>query len=364
MRSLLLSIFLFFSIIGSLLSQGNNPFELKNRKQQTPKEQEVTPTEIVAPPVNSPEPIETPNPPADTDKASDNPFNLNRPEPGSSTPEPSIAIVDPSDSKPKGNPFDIGGKTKANSTKAPVNPELATNKPTTSGSSQVIIRKKVGKQEGQQQTFLFWTILGLLFTGTLVFILFQPFIAKSYRAFTNDNMLKLLQRENNGRITFPYIILYAFFFINAGIFIYLASTHFGFVRSGYGSFLLKCIFGIAAFFIIKHLLLSFLSAIFQINKEIEQYTFTIVVFSIILGIVLVPFNVLTAFSTTTISQIAFYGAFIVIGLFYLFRFFRSLFIASKFIALSKFHFFMYLCTIEIAPIAILIKVLMNSSGVQ
>ena len=109
-------------------------------------------------------------------------------------------------------------------------------------NQETVIRTKAGKQEGQQQTFLFWTILGLLFIGTLVFVLFQPFLRKSYRAFTNDNMLKLLQRENGGSITFPYIILYTFFFINAGVFTYLACTHFGLVRENFGSFLLKCIY--------------------------------------------------------------------------------------------------------------------------
>jgi len=39
-----------------------------------------------------------------------------------------------------------------------------------------------------------------------------------------------------------------------------------------------------------------------------------------------------------------------------------LFIGSKFLSTNRFHFFMYLCTVEIAPLFILLKVINNSIG--
>jgi len=115
-------------------------------------------------------------------------------------------------------------------------------------------------------------------------------------------------------------------------------------------------------FTCKHLALNIISNVLPISKDIKQYSFTIVIFGIILGLLLIPANVLIAFGSPGMTKILIYGSLTSILLLYLFRILRSLFIASRYITLHKFHFFMYLCTVEIAPLAVLVKAILLKTG--
>ena len=75
-------------------------------------------------------------------------------------------------------------------------------------------------------------------------------------------------------------------------------------------------------------------------------------------------SIFIAFAPSNLKLILIYLAFILIIGIYSFRVLRSLFLASKYISLHKFHFFMYLCTIEIAPVLILAKIIMLLTGIQ
>ena len=43
---------------------------------------------------------------------------------------------------------------------------------------------------------------------------------------------------------------------------------------------------------------------------------------------------------------------------------RGLFLASKYLSFHKFHFFMYLCTVEIAPVLVVVKLLLLKAGIH
>jgi hypothetical protein len=120
-----------------------------------------------------------------------------------------------------------------------------------------------------------------------------------------------------------------------------------------------CIGGISLIFILKHILLKIVGAIFPIEKELGTYSFTIIVFQIILGIALLPFMIFIAYGTEELIPYAIYGAFIMIGIFYIYRSLRGLFIGNRFLAYHKFHFLLYICTVEIAPLVVLLKVLLS-----
>ncbi len=298
----------------------------------------------------------------------ENPFDLKHRD------RPNINAVDPEEK----NPFDLEGKTIENtpapinnssnpfdlkriaptdhSTKIPKTTEAVAPKKTTSSNQSPINSKN--------KNFLFWVILSMMVLVTLLATLFKSQLNGIYRAFLNDNMLKLKIREQAGVIGLPYLLLYLFFFFSASVFCYLLLQSRGVNLSSNIKLLGYCFAAITGIFVIKHFVLSFLSYVFPISKSINQYNFTIIVFSIVLGIFLVPFNLVIAYGPENLSSSLIFGAILVIILTYMFRAVRSLFIASSYVAFHKFHFFMYLCTVEIAPVLILVKIFFSQTGIQ
>ncbi len=219
------------------------------------------------------------------------------------------------------------------------------------------------EKESNYRRFLFITVLVMLIFLTLVVTIFRLLIGKIWQAFLNDNLLNQLLREQSAGMTLAYSILYVVFFMNAGLFAYLALRHLEIepAKSNFAS-LLVCTGAITGFFLIKHLVLYLISAIFPVAKEVGSYQFTIVVFNIIIGFFLAPLILLIAYAPAEMTHYVIYGTFLLLVLAYLFLSLRGLFIANRFIAWHKFHFLLYLCTVELAPIMVIIKLVISSGG--
>ncbi len=258
----------------------------------------------------------------------------------------------PTEEKKSGNPFDINKSSE----------KITSLEKTISESPPPIKNENTPKGE-ETSGFLFWALLLMMIFLALEITFFKSLIGKVYRAFTNDNILKLLHREQRNIIAFPYLLLYIFFFVSFGIFSFLTFHYFGFVPKSL-SVLLYCIVGLSLIFLIKHILLKIVELIFPVQKEIKQYSFSLVVFSSILGFALVPFNIIVAFASPSIAKLALYGGLITIFGIIVFCILRGLFIASKYLSFHKFHFFLYLCTVEIAPALVIIKILLLKAGIH
>ena len=226
---------------------------------------------------------------------------------------------------------------------------------------QVYQRKKpisAKEKTALYRRFLFATIMAMLVILTLVLTIFRIFIAKIWKAFLNDNILSQLLREREAGATIGYLILYLIFFINAGIFTFLALKYYHVkLPPSHLQALLLCIGGITLFYAAKHALLAIVRYVFPVEKEVARYNFTVMVFNIVTGIFLAPMILFAAYSSEPVNGLIIQ---LTIGLFagvLAFRALRGLFIANRLFAWHKFHFFLYLCAVELAPLLVTFKLL-------
>ena len=309
-----------FGCMGLFAQQGNNPFELPGR---------ITPTEKVDQPTNLPDTIPS------TQPSTQNPFEIKNDSTTEST-------VKKTTTNPN-NPFEIK--------KTDLSKPKITVAPLTKKSATTITEPLSGK-------FKLWMTILLVTILTVLVNVYKSVLAKVYRSFLNNNFLKMVHRDYGTVTMIPYLILYAFSLILIGTFLFVVLTHYkiAFFSAPILN-LLGCVGGVFAIFIIKHVALQILGSIFPISKEIEQYSFTIIIFGIIIGFFLLPAILLISYAPPNLTTTVIYGTFIAIGMVYLYRILRSLFIGLKYISLHKFHFFVYLCTIEIAPLLVLAKLI-------
>lgn len=210
-----------------------------------------------------------------------------------------------------------------------------------------------------RRMLLILTLSSLLLLTILV-TFFRTHLIRAYRAFLNDNMLTHLQRERDSGGALPYFLFYGLFFFNAGFYAFLLARYFGLsIPATPWPAFLSAAAVVAIFFLGKHLLLSIMGGIFPVRKEAKLYSSTMMTFNIILGILLIVANLMIAYSSESNLTLAVYGSLGLAGLLYLFMALRSLLIASRFLAFHKFHFLLYLCSVEIAPVAILAKLILN-----
>lgn len=364
-RSLIL--FLFLLLFGEGISQQVNPFDVRNRSNisiSTHEVKEVIPENVTLPVQDELNPLDHPeeapqeneeftNKPVETDQIeqqeennelsflekrqhlliSENPFNVSRIPLRRTTPKEKKAIK-----------------------KAP------TEIPQTVDPLEQATTKKISKADETDNTsskkFIFWLLLFQFLLVASLLSINREFIGKIARSITNDNFAKLVSRDNNGGYNGSFGILYVLFIISFSIFIYQAASYF-FDINGFFNFTIISL-GVIAVYLFRHIFQNFSAAIFPFHKPSKYFDFTIILFNSLLGLVLIPVNLIVAYSPVIISEITIYFGLGTVVLFYLVRFLRGTLHAYSLVRKYQFHFFLYLCTCEFAPVFILVKFLSKS----
>ena len=183
---------------------------------------------------------------------------------------------------------------------------------------------------------------------------FNDFLESAYR----DRKFNQFFRRLNSMWVAPNILLYLFFFLSISVFTHLALKYYDYdlfdntVQSI--SFL---VISIGGYFTLKHTLIYFLGDTFEVKNESIRYSLLILTFNIILGVFLTPINLLLLLGPDSIrGAVLILGLLLCVGVIIL-LYLRALSVSNRLLMQDTLHFFMYLCTIEIAPLFIVAKLL-------
>lgn len=259
------------------------------------------------------------------------------------------------------NPFRLEGtpderKAGAATKKIKFNPEAGSGAKSTTSNTFAPIFDTSKVNVNQLGTLKFVLVTFLFGFLAIIMTRFRSEVNDVYKAFLNQILMSLLHREKGTILRLPYVLLYALSAFSVGTMIFLSTRIMGvkIFENNYASAMI-CILGASTIFLGRHTLLWLLAYIFPFSKEAKLYSFSIAIFNFIIGIALLPFIIFIAFAADNTHTILLYAALFSISILYIFRIIRSLLITNKYLIHNKFHFFMYLCTVEIAPILILLK---------
>jgi uncharacterized protein DUF4271 len=207
----------------------------------------------------------------------------------------------------------------------------------------------------------------LLFYSLLALLLFFAFIRFSFPKYLNDLFrvafrTTLKQRQIGEQLVqtpLPSLLLNFFFLITASMYIAFVLGHFE-LSDNFGFWLLclYCFAALAIIYVIKFLSLKFFGWLFNITATTDGYIFIVFMMNKIIGVYLLPFLVMLAFTDNDLYQVAFVLSYTgVIGLL-AYRFILSYGLARTQIRVNPFHFFLYLCAFEIVPLLLIYKALM------
>ncbi len=213
------------------------------------------------------------------------------------------------------------------------------------------------------QNLLFGISLFILLLLAVLMVLNRRMLRDAYRAMSNDNYLRFLFRDYQNKL-WIYRTFYLYFFINAGFFIYLTvSISAGADRPSI-AVLPMAIGLIMLVYSLRHVVLQIIGSSFPVSKETELFGFIIMLINIVFGLVLTPINLGLAFGPPFLLKTL---IFIGLGLFiflYIFRQLKGLFLSSRLLGTYLFHFFLYFCIVEIAPLLVIGKLASTHLGVH
>ncbi len=214
------------------------------------------------------------------------------------------------------------------------------------------------------ESTLFWVFILLLFFLAALIPFARPTMASFYKGLSGAGPFSILFRNISTFFTPMGISMYIFYFLNMGLFVYLVAEHYDWIKGESLKEYLMISIAIGAISFIKYIVLRIIGVIFPVQKDAIKYTFLIGVFSSLIGLFLFPVNLLLAYGEEIYRTPIIYMVIFLLGIIYIYRYILGTSSTSPKIIRNKFNFFMYLCTLEIAPALVLVKFLLNFQGLE
>jgi hypothetical protein len=221
-------------------------------------------------------------------------------------------------------------------------------------------RIRVERYEPSSFDGMFYLLILLLFYFALVKLFFSKYLANLLILFFKASIRQQQLREQVLQSPFPSLLLNTLFIFSSGLYaaFLLRYYHYGNPEK-FWVYFFYCAALLSVLYLIKFMVLRITGWIFNINRAVETYLFVVFMTNKIIGIFLLPFLVLIAFSGPVLTEIGITLSIMMICLFYIYRYVAAYSTLHKEIKISGLYFFLYLCAFEIAPLLLIYKVLIT-----
>lgn len=155
------------------------------------------------------------------------------------------------------------------------------------------------------------------------------------------------------------LMLNGFFVISAGLYVSFLLEYFK--LNPFGNFWLLyfyCCFGLSAIYLIKFLGLKMSGWLFNMQEAANSYIFIVFIINKMIGILILPFLIILSFADGNIYTISIALSWCLVAGLFLYRFILTFAAVRNQVNVNPFHFFLYLCAFEIAPLLLIYKALM------
>lgn len=203
---------------------------------------------------------------------------------------------------------------------------------------------------------LFYVLVLLLVWFALLRRAFPKYFADLFRLFFRTTLKQRQLRDQLMQTPLPSLLLNVFFFASGGLYASFLLQHYGLnPLQSFWLLSLYCCLGLAACYIVKFIGLKVLGWLFNMTEAADSYIFIVFVVNKMIGILLLPFLVILAFSIGNVYTIGLTLSWCLLAGLLAYRLILTYGAVRNLVKVNPFHFFLYLCAFEIAPLLLVYK---------
>lgn len=207
-------------------------------------------------------------------------------------------------------------------------------------------------------------LVGVLIASILLFasvrLIFNKYLNQLIQSTTNYSTFLRTFRERYFNLLHASFRLDLIFSLNLALLMYQIMNNFK-INPGadhtYGIYLI-CYAAVVGYFFAKRLIYFILGVLTESRSEVQEYLFSITVFNRVLGVFLLPVTAIVAFVPLSQPEIVMILGVVIVAVFYIMSLVRGgkIFLKKHF---SISYLILYLCTLEILPLLLIYKLLMQ-----
>lgn len=204
--------------------------------------------------------------------------------------------------------------------------------------------------------YLFYLLVSILLGYALLKRAFPKYFSDLFRLFFRTTLKQRQIKEQLMQTPLPSMLLNGFFVITGGLYSVFLLQHYRLeISGGFWAQFAWCCLGLSAIYLVKFLGLKFAGWLFNMMEAANNYIFIVFVVNKMLALLLLPFIILLAFTTGSVYDMAFILSLCLAGGFLTYRIILTFAGIRNQVKVNPFHFFLYLCAFEIAPLLLLYK---------
>jgi hypothetical protein len=216
-----------------------------------------------------------------------------------------------------------------------------------------------GLKEFKGKELIFYVLIVLLLLFAFLRQAFFKYFNDLFRLFFRTTLKQRQIREQLIQTPLPSLLFNAFFVVSAGLYIDILFYHFNFAPvDNFWLLFLYCCIGLSVIYTVKFVGLKITGWLFNMKEAADAYIFVVFIINKVIGIFLVPFVVLLSFMEGSAYTIALVLSWCGIGILFIYRFLLTYASIRNMVTFNPFHFFLYLCAFEIAPLLLIYKALL------
>lgn len=211
---------------------------------------------------------------------------------------------------------------------------------------------------------LFYVLVGLLLILGFIRASFPKYFTYLFMLVRQTSFRQKQTREQLLQGRLPSLMMNILFLLVAGIFVSVVFTQKKITNIPFWYLVLYSILILAGVYLLKFLFLRFTGWVFRVSEAAETYIFIVFLVNKLMAVVLLPLVWLLAFSEGDFNVIVFTISTFIIVLMLLYRYILALAAVRNMVRVSPFHFFIYLCAVEILPVLLIYKVVFSKMGLS
>lgn len=208
-----------------------------------------------------------------------------------------------------------------------------------------------------------WWGTAILFCSFTLIVILRVFDYRKllllFNGFIRASSVAAMYREEYSLTSRISLLLLLNYLLMFPLFIWQTAGFFAVQRDGLAGF--GQIIGIILLvYFVKIIVTRILGNVFEVKEASTEYTYNILLFNKTIGLLLFPICLLLAFARQIPPEFLIWTGIILIGLLLIYRLLRVILIGIANSSVSFFYIILYLCTLEIIPFVVILKVFVGT----
>lgn len=206
---------------------------------------------------------------------------------------------------------------------------------------------------------VFYLLAGILFCLGFIKAGFPKYFRNLFLLFFQTSLRQKQTRDQLLQDNLASLLINLLFFISTGLYITLLIQYKQWTNVSFWVLSASCVAGLVLIYLGKFLFLRFSGWVFNAREAAGSYIFLVFLINKVMGVMLVPFLLILAFAALPVVNVAVTVSFGLMGLLFMYRYFVSFNAIRNRLKVNLLHFFLYLCAVEILPLLLIYKLLIN-----